>query len=177
MSANTKKIVRIGLLTAISIVLLYALRPLHVSIFAATPFLKYDAAFVTVFFACLAFGALDGVLLTLLICVLQIFLFPSSSGLYGPLMDFLAGASFALAAGLAFHAIKKDWAALLIGIISSVVVMGFANLLITPAFMGVPTSAVIKLMGFILAFNLIKAGINSVIAFVAFRLLKRILTI
>lgn len=55
------------------------------------------------------------------------------------------------------------------GIASWVVVMFFANLFITPLFMGVTREAVMQLMPLILLFNLIKAGVNSVITFFLYK--------
>ena len=49
------------------------------------------------------------------------------------------------------------------------VVMFFANMLITPAFMGMPLSVVMKFMPFILLFNIVKAGINSVVTFLLYK--------
>ena len=50
-------------------------------------------------------------------------------------------------------------------------IMIWANLIITPLFMGVPRDVVWDLMPFIVGFNAIKAGING---FVTFILYKRI---
>ena len=55
------------------------------------------------------------------------------------------------------------------GTLAMVVVMGLANLVITPLFMGCTVDLVITLMPFILAFNAIKAGINSVVTFILYK--------
>ena len=47
--------------------------------------------------------------------------------------------------------------------------MACANMVITPLFMGVPASAVWSLMPFIVGFNLIKAGINSLVTFLLYK--------
>ena len=44
-----------------------------------------------------------------------------------------------------------------------------ANLIITPLFMGVPRSMVWDLMPFIVGFNAIKAGINSIVTFFLYK--------
>lgn len=47
--------------------------------------------------------------------------------------------------------------------------MFFANMIVTPLFMGLPLAAVMELMPFILLFNLVKAGINSAVTFVLYK--------
>ena len=49
------------------------------------------------------------------------------------------------------------------------VVMFFANMVITPAFMGLPLAAVMEVMPFIVLFNIVKAGINSVVTFIVYK--------
>ena len=49
------------------------------------------------------------------------------------------------------------------------VVMVWANLLITPMFMGVSKDVVWKLMPFIIGFNVIKAGINGAVTFLLYK--------
>ena len=49
------------------------------------------------------------------------------------------------------------------------VVMFFANMVITPLFTGMPLEAIMKLMPFIILFNIVKAGINSVVTFILYK--------
>ena len=67
--------------------------------------------------------------------------------------------------------------ALLIGICAMAVVMIPANLLITPLFMGVSVDVVVGMLGFIVLFNVIKAGINGIVTFIIYKPLKRVLKI
>ena len=55
------------------------------------------------------------------------------------------------------------------GTAAMAVVMIGANLIITPLFMGVPRSMVWDLMPFIVGFNAIKAGINSIVTFFLYK--------
>ena len=60
--------------------------------------------------------------------------------------------------------------------LAMVVVMFFANLIVTPMFMaqfGVTREVVLTLMPFILAFNAIKAGINSTITFFLYKRISK----
>ena len=58
---------------------------------------------------------------------------------------------------------------LLAGTCAMAAAMVVANLFITPAFMGVERAVVWQLMPFIVAFNLVKAGINSVVTFLLYK--------
>lgn len=60
---------------------------------------------------------------------------------------------------------KEAIIALAAGTLTMVVVMYFANLVITPMFTGWPVTAVKELMPFILTFNAVKAGLNSIVTF------------
>jgi len=54
------------------------------------------------------------------------------------------------------------------------VIMVIANHFVTPLFLGVPTSAVDPiLLPIILPFNLIKAGINSVVTFLVYKAVSK----
>ena len=48
-------------------------------------------------------------------------------------------------------------------------VMVLANMWITPMFMGVTLEAVMGLMPFIILFNVVKAGINSIVTFIVYK--------
>lgn len=65
--------------------------------------------------------------------------------------------------------------ALAAGTCAMAVVMIGANMIITPIFMGVPASAVWTLMPFIVGFNVIKAGINSLVTFVLYKRISPLL--
>ena len=58
---------------------------------------------------------------------------------------------------------------LLCGTAAMTLIMIAANLVITPLFMGVPRSAVWDLMPFIAAFNVVKAGVNSLVTFLIYK--------
>ena len=58
---------------------------------------------------------------------------------------------------------------LVCGTIAMAVVMMIANLFITPLFMGVPRAVVWDLMPFIIAFNVVKAGVNSLVTFLLYK--------
>ncbi len=172
---NTIKLAKMGMLAAISIVLVSFI---HFPIFPAVAFLEYDPADISIFIGTFAFGPLAGVLLTVVVSVIQGVTVSAQSGIYGIIMHILATGSFVLVAGNLYK-IKKSRKgaviALLAGAVTMTVIMFFANLLITPLFMGCPIEAVKSLMPFILGFNAVKAGINSLVTFVLYKRISRLL--
>ena len=79
--------VKLGLLAAISILLVYLI---HFPIFPAASYLEYDMADVPILIGTFLFGPLWGLLLTAVVSVLQWVLVSPASGLVGALMHFCA---------------------------------------------------------------------------------------
>ena len=66
--------------------------------------------------------------------------------------------------------------ALVTGVIVTVIVMCLLTILVTPAYMGAPREAVIAMVPtVIIPFNLLKAGINSVLTFVLYKRISGLL--
>lgn len=166
---NTLKISKMGMLVAISVVLVYLV---HFPIFPSAPFLEYDPADIPIFIGTFAFGPLGGLMLVVVTAVIQGTTVSGGSGLYGIIMHILATGSFVLVAGLIYRGHKsrnKAVVALAAGVITMTVVMVIANLILTPYFYGMPVSVVKGLLPVIIGFNLIKAGVNSAITFFLYK--------
>lgn len=166
---NTAKLAKMAMLVAISIVLVMII---HFPIFPMVAFLEYDPADIPILIGTFAFGPAAGVLLTVVTSVLQGITVSSTSGPYGIIMHVIATTALTLVAGTIYRRHKTKKMAiigLVCGTLAMVVVMFFANLVITPLFMSVPRSMVLELMPFILAFNAVKAGINSIVTFVLYK--------
>lgn len=168
---RTKKIVTMGMMVAISITLVYFI---HFPIIPVVPFLEYDPADIPILVGTFAFGPLAGVVLTVITALVQGMTVSAASGLYGILMHIIATSAFVIVAGCMYQS-KKTKKMAVISLIAGMAVMAFimvpSNMVITPAFMGVPRDTVWNLMPFIVGFNIIKAGING---FVTFYVYKRI---
>ncbi len=168
-NSQTMRMVKLAMLVAISIVLVYLVR---FPIFPAVAFLEYDPADISILIGTFAFGPAAGVLLTLLVSVIQGLTVSAGSGLYGILMHVIATGALVLVAGGVYQKHKTRKMALgglLLGMMVMSLMMLGANLIITPLFMGVPRSAVWGLMPFIIGFNLIKAGINGAVTFLVYK--------
>lgn len=168
---NTSKLVKMGMLVAISIALVYLI---HVPIFPAVAFLEYDPADIPILIGAFAFGPMAGLLLTIVTSIIQGLTVSAASGVYGIIMHLIATSTLVMIAGTIYRKDKTRKTAILglvCGMLAMALVMIIANLFITPLFMGVSRELVWTLMPFIIGFNLIKAGING---FVTFFLYKRI---
>ena len=172
---KTSDIVKLGILAAISVVLVYFI---HFPIIPAVAFLEYDPADVPILLATFAMGPVQGFLLTIVVCLIQGFTVSASSGLYGILMHVIATGTYVLVAGSIYknNKTKKNAIkAMVFGILAWVLIMIPANLIITPIFMGMPRSALIPFMPWIVLFNLVKSVVNSVLTFVLYKRVSPIL--
>ena len=166
---KTVRLAKMGMLVAISIVLVYFI---HFPIFPAVPFLEYDPADISILIGTFAFGPLAGILLTVVTSVIQGVTVSAASGLYGIIMHVISTSVLVLVSGLIYKYNKTRKGAviaLLCGVAAMTLVMIGANMIITPLFMGVPRNIVWSLMPFIAGFNAIKAGINSVVTFLLYK--------
>ena len=165
---STLKLAKMSILVAISLVLVAII---HIPIFPVVSFLQYDPADVSILMGAFAFGPVAGLLMTAIVSLIQAYAI-SGDGVYGFLMHFIATGAFVLVAGTIYHFMKTKKGAvvsLVCGTVTMVLAMYFANLVITPFYTGWPVDAVKEVMPYILAFNFVKAGLNSVITFVLYK--------
>ena len=164
-----KKLTRMAILIAVSIVLVYLI---HFPIFPQVAFLEYDPADVSILMAGFAYGPLSGILVTIIASVIQGLTVSAQSGIYGIIMHVLATSALVGISSIYYKKHKTKQGALIsmgLGCVAMVIVMIIANLIVTPYFMGVTVDAVIGLMPFIILFNMIKAILNSVITFILYK--------
>ena len=173
MSPKTRKLTTIAMLTAIAAVLITLV---HFPLFPSAPFLQYDPADVAILIGTFAYGPLAGLSITVIASAIQAFLL-GGDGVYGFLMHVIASGALALMAGVVYqsmHTRTGGLVALIFGTLTMGLVMMVANHFITPYFMGAPTEMVdTMLLTVILPFNLLKAGINSVITFAVYKTVSR----
>ena len=171
---KTVKLAKMAMLVAISLLLVN----IHFPIFPPIAFMEYDPADIPILIGTFAFGPAAGILITVVTALLQGFTVSAASGLYGILMHIIATGTYVLVAGFIykFHKGKKSAViALIAGTLAMTAIMVPANLTITPDFMGVPVDAVTALLPFIIAFNLIKAGVNGLITFLVYKRVSKFL--
>jgi len=172
--AQLRHLATMAVLTATSIVLFLVFRT---PIFPAVPFLVYEAADVGLLVAGFALGPLAGLVCTAVVCLLQAPLHPEG-GWFGAVMHFVSSGALVGVSSIIYSRFKSRagayWA-LLAGTAAMVGVMIPANLILTPRFYHIPTSAVVGLLGWIVAFNAVKAGINAAITAAIYKPLSRLI--
>lgn len=173
-SEKTALMVKLAMLSAVSVVLVAVI---HIP-FPPAPFLVYDPADIPIFIGAFAFGPAAGILVTLVASAFQALLL-SSDGIIGFAMHVFATGSFVLVAGSIYRRHKtrqRAVYALLAGIAAMTISMVIWNIIFTPIFMGVPRAKVIgMILPIIVPFNLLKAGINSLVTFLLYKSIAKYL--
>jgi len=162
------RLTTLGLMVAMSIALVSTI---HFPIFPQFNFLEYDPADIPIFICTYLFGPWWGLALTAVTCVVQGVTVSAQSGPYGIMMHFIATGTHVLVSGLIFRWLKGKLrlpAALVAGTVAWTLIMIPANLFITSIYMEAPQAVIIEMLPYILTFNLIKAGANSIITGLVF---------
>ena len=159
-----------AMLVAVSVILVSLV---HFPLFPTAAFLEYDPADIPILIGAFAFGPLAGLILTIVASAIQALTVSAQSGLYGFLMHVISTSILCITAG-AIYRCNHTRIGAAIALVCGTLAMGFgmmiANHFITPIFMGVPTAVVDSmLLSVFLPFNLLKAGINSVITFAVYK--------
>lgn len=130
-------------------------------------------AFITI--GALYFGPLAGIVISAAVSLLE-FLWGSSTGVYGLIMNFLGSATFSMVASLLYTR-KKSLAnaafSLICACVTMTVVMLAANFLITPLFMasrGMNKQAIAEMiLPLLLPFNAIKSILNAALVLLLYK--------
>ena len=158
MNTKTRRITTIAMLVAISFATVTFLR------IPIVLFLKYDPKDVIITLGGLIWGPITSVLVSIIVSTIEMITL-SETGIIGLVMNILASCFFACPAAIIYkrkRTLSGAVIGLVIGALSSTAIMLLWNYLITPLFMGVPRSEVVKLLiPAILPFNLLKTSLNA----------------
>lgn len=169
-SKKVERLVKMALLTALSLALMYLVR---FPIFPIAPYLEYDMADVPILIGTFLYGPGPGLLLTGVVSLIQWFLVSPQSGWVGGLMHFVATGGFVLVGGLIyhqFHTRKGALLALAAGVLTMTALMVPLNLWLTVHYNGAPLAAVQAMIWpIIIPFNLIKGGVNASVTFLIYK--------
>ena len=171
MKMNTKKIVTLAMLSAISIVLVMLIRiP-----FPGAPFLEYDPADASINIATLLYGPLSGLLVTVVVSIIQGVTVSAQSGIIGIIMHIFSTGIYVLVTGTVAAKKKTNVIfAVALGALFMTASMVVWNLIFTPLFMGQPFEVVKgMLIPVILPFNLIKSVLNGIFAVAIYYMIKK----
>jgi riboflavin transporter FmnP len=166
---GTRQLATMALMLAIGIILSFIEFPL----LPGTDFLKFDAAFVPAVMTGFTYGAGSGCVVGVLVAAIHALL---DGNVWGGVMNAVISLAYILPATIAYR-VNRSTASIIVGLvigsIAQVIVALLMNILITPIYTGMPVQAVMALLVFpILPFNILKALINSVLAFVLQRSLR-----
>ena len=164
---NIKKITNVGVLSALSFILMITIRfPLFL------PFLIYEPGDVPILIITFLYGPVPAIIASFILSVFMA-IFTGLGGPFGAFMHFLATGTLVGVAGYIYkkyHTRKGAFIGLLAGSLSMTGIMAAANVLLNPIFYGIPYEKTVKmLLPGILPFNLSKALINSGITFVVYK--------
>ena len=171
---KTRRLTAMAMLVAVSVILLYLV---HFPIFPAAAFLEYDPADIPILIGAFLFGPGAGLALTVAASIIQGLTVSAGSGLYGIVMHIIATSTLVIVAG-SIYKVRRTKSGAVLALVCGTLAMGLimmpANHFITPMFTGWPTEAVdALLLPGILPFNLIKAGLNSVVTFLVYKTVSR----
>ena len=177
MRNNVNRMVKLGILSALSVIFMMYI---HFPIIPAAPFLIYEPGDIPALVAAFLFGPGAGFLVITVVSIIQ-WLFIDTNGIVGALMHIIASGSMVIVAGLIYrriHTLKGAVLALVAGTLTMTLVMIPLNLIVTPLFFKMPVADVAKmLLPAIIPFNLIKAGLNSIITAVVYKSIGKVLSV
>ncbi|HBJ1652217.1 ECF transporter S component [Clostridium botulinum] len=171
MNKNTNKTIKISLLSALALILMYFEFPV-IPIF---PWLKIDLSDVPALLGAFGFGPLAGVTIELIKNILILLVKGSQTGFVGELANFLIGISLVLPAGIIYKRNKSKKSAILGMILGGIfieIVGVIANVyMLLPAYgMQMSSGEILKYVTVgLLPFNGIKAIIVSMLTYILYK--------
>ena len=175
MNTKTKKIVMLGLFSAIAFIFTNIGNIIPIR-FAG--FLSFDPKDAVIVIAGFALGPIATVIISVVVALIE-FITISTTGPIGLVMNILASVSFALLPSIAYkkkRTFKTAILALLASSAITVVVMLLWNWLVTPFYMHVPRDVVVgMLLPVFLPFNVLKCLINTALTAVLYKPTVKIL--
>lgn len=156
---NLTKLISMAMLAAIAVAADLLLR-----IPGIGGFLTYEPKDVILTIGGFIFGPLAGILMSLLVCTVEM-VTVSTTGFIGLLMNFLSSAFFVGVSAVIYQrkkTLSHAIAGLIAGTFSMLAIMLLWNYIITPIYMNIPRTEVLKLfLPLLIPFNLLKAALNS----------------
>jgi riboflavin transporter FmnP len=178
MKNDVNKLVRLAMLAALSLMLMFLVR---FPIIPTAPFLEYEPGDVPALIAAFLFGPGAGFIVTFVVSLIQALTVSAGSGWIGAIMHLIATGTMVVVAGIIYkrvHTMQGAIIALVLGSLSMSLIMIPLNLYFTTKFLNVPVEAVkAMILPAILPFNLLKAGINSVVTFLVYKPVGKIMRV
>ncbi|WP_232050854.1 ECF transporter S component [Arabiibacter massiliensis] len=170
---DTRQLVTMALMCAIGVLLSFIEFPL----LPGVAWLKYDASAMPAMVCGFAFGPAAGLAVGVVGAIIHGILMADFSG---AIMNILVVAGFILPAALVYRrsrTFKSGAVGLVLSVFAATVMAILGNLIITPAWLGVPIDAVVAMILPILTpFNLIKATLNAVLTLIVYKSVSNLIT-
>ncbi|MBQ9955162.1 MAG: ECF transporter S component [Eggerthellaceae bacterium] len=170
---GTRELVTMALLCAIGVLLSFVEFPL----LPGVTFLKFDASLMPAMVCGFAYGPAGGLAVGVVGAIIHGILFADFTGCA---MNIMVVFGFILPAALVYKRSRTYKAAIIglaLGIIGATIMAVVGNLLLTPAWLGVPLQAVIDMIiPVFIPFNLLKALINSVLTLAVYKAISNLIT-
>lgn len=171
MNTNTNKMIKISLLSALALILMYIDFP----VIPLFPWLKIDLSDVPALIGAFGFGPLAGVLIELIKNIVIVLIKGTQTGFVGETANFLVGVSLILPAALVYHK-KKNKKNAIVGMVLGAVCMEVVGIVaniyfLLPAY-GMqmsPAESINYITVGLLPFNGIKALMVSVLTYVLYK--------
>ena len=170
---DTRQLVTMALMCAIGVLLSFIEFPL----LPGVTWLKYDASAMPAMVCGFAFGPAAGLSVGVVGAVIHGILMADFTG---ALMNILVVAGFVLPAALVYRrsrTFRSGVVGLVLSAIAATLMAILGNLLVTPAWLGVPLDAVVAMILPILTpFNLAKGALNAVLTLVVYKSVSNLIT-
>ena len=170
---ETRQLVTMALLCAIGVLLSFIEFPL----LPGVTWLKYDASAMPAMVCGFAYGPAAGLSVGIIGAVIHGIMLGDFSG---AVMNIIVVTGYILPAALVYkkvHNFKGAIVGLVISSVCATLAAILGNLIITPAWLGVPMDAVIAMIIPILTpFNLLKALLNSVLTLIVYKSISNLIT-
>ncbi len=170
---GTRQLVTMALLCAIGVLLSFIEFPL----IPGVTWLKYDASAMPAMVCGFAFGAGGGLAVGIAGAIIHGILMADFSG---AVMNILVVIGFVVPASLVYQhgrTLPRAIIGLIASVVCAVVMAIVGNLVITPAYLGVPMDAVIAMiLPILVPFNLAKGIINAVLTLAVYKSISNLIT-
>ncbi|MBR2836630.1 MAG: ECF transporter S component [Coriobacteriales bacterium] len=133
-------------------------------------FLDYDASFVPAVIGGFIYGPVPGVIIGLVSWLIHGLI---KADFWGTIMNMACVIAYVVPAAIIYRrqkTMKSAAIGLVVGSVCAVIVMIFANLIVTPIYTGLPVETVAgMIVPLLLPFNAGKAAVNSILAFILYK--------
>ena len=171
MNTNTNKMIKISLLSALALILMYIDFP----VIPLFPWLKIDLSDVPALIGAFGFGPLAGVLIELIKNIVIVLIKGTQTGFVGEMANFLVGVALILPAALVYHK-KKNKKTAILGMVLGGVCMEVVGIVanvyfLLPAFgMKMAPAELIQYVTLgLLPFNGIKSILVSIVTYIVYK--------